>query len=540
MSKRKSDIQKYLVEKSNQELVDLLRQGVIDEEQLHQSQMSNERVDDILHLLAEGDNACWQQALYEDSIESLVGYLHKYPKGAYAQNCAMLLENKELQMWQMVRENPTKEKLNQYLAIFPMGAHSLECKAMLEDELWLETIEKATLDAYEKYRSVYPERHLEEVLIAIKELSDDKDWAQVCENITAETLQYYVLNHPEGKYVVEAKSIIYAYEHKEELLQKMSQDSNLLSATEIHKYLNWKVFTSEDLCRIFPYKKIESVLSYRSSEELPWANLPEELLEGSTEVYFWGTPSSGKTSAIASIICSAFRQDRLTLWESQGGEYMLKLANLYNNEMCVFSEPTKPECIYEMQCAINDEVGEKHEFSFIDFSGEVVGSLYESQSGLRVSYERELDALKSYVLNPKNKKIHFFVVEYGKHYNEWKGVRMDNHLETCANFLIRDAAFKKVTSAVYVLVTKVDLIQCPEEERAQRAGQYLMEYYPSFYNGLELACQEAEIENFGVIPFSVGDVFAQQLCVFNDSDAKDIIELLIMNTPIIKKKWWNF
>ena len=526
---------------STNELVDALRCGILSKEQLLEVGFSNESIEEFERLLAEEDFKEWNGALTIDSVEGYVGYMRRFPHGAYSQECAAFLEEKECQMWQDIKLYPTEFSIKRYLNLFPTGLHSVECEVLLEDKLWLETLQKSTLEAYEYYRLKCPERHIEEVSFAIDELTDEQDWAQTIQHITLDSLQYYILNHPQGKYLIEAKAIINTIEHKEDILKELLENPNLMSVRQIQDYVRYGVMTTEELAKVFSVQKLDSILNYASTVEMPLPNESDVVGVDRTEVYFWGTPQSGKTSVIGSILAGALKRNILTLWESQGGNYMLKLTELFSKkETQAFPERTNPECTYEMQCALDDCEGERHEISLIDFSGELVVSMYESQAGLPVSHEYVLNALKMYVLNQTNRKIHFFVVEYGKHFEEWHGIRMDNYLEISANYLMRDETFRKMTNAVYILVTKADNMQCDEKDRTQFAENYIREYYPSFYNSLELACQQSNIGDFAVLDFSVGEVFAQQLCVPESLKVNEIIDSLIINTPIEKKKWWKF
>lgn len=541
MSKKKNNILKDIAKLSTEELVDGLLQNSITVEQLRAAGMTDERVDEILRYLTGYDMAEWELSMNENTIDSYLRYKHKFPNGIYLQECIARMADFESSMWSELKAMPTEESIKRYLEIFTTGAHVVECEVLLEDKLWLETVKKGTLEAYEVYRAKYPERHLEEVKKKIEELGDERDWIAAIENISVDSLQYYILNHSHGKHLQDAKQLVNDFTQKEELLAELLKNPNHKSATQLQEYLKYKILSIADLERVFPKDKLDAIMSYEGTVQLPMVYPSEVLDEDRTEVYFWGTPSSGKTSVMAAIMCSALQKDCLTLWESQGGECMLRLSNLFNpGRVCVFSEGTPLNTAYEMQCSIIDYEGEPHEFTFVDFSGDVACSVYKSHAGLGVSPDDVANVVMSYALSQINKKIHFFVVEYGKQYSEWNGVRMDNHLEACANYIMKDVSFRKMTKAVYVLVTKVDLINCSQAERVQKAYEYVREYYPSFFNILELACQQAEIEEFDIVPFTVGDVFAQQLCLFDDTCANDVIQRLLINTPITKKKWWNF
>ena len=68
------------------------------------------------------------------------------------------------------------------------------------------------------------------------------------------------------------------------------------------------------------------------------------------------------------------------------------------------------------------------------------------------------------------------------------------------------------------------------------AEQYVQKYLTSFYYNLNEACKDAGIDDFKVIPFSIGEVFAGKICSYDDSFIDDVIDVLIAKTPTIRKK----
>ena len=92
---------------STNELVDALRCGILSKEQLLEVGFSNESIEEFERLLAEEDFKEWNGALTIDSVEGYVGYMRRFPHGAYSQECAAFLEEKECQMWQDIKLYPT-------------------------------------------------------------------------------------------------------------------------------------------------------------------------------------------------------------------------------------------------------------------------------------------------------------------------------------------------------------------------------------------------------------------------------------------------
>lgn len=53
---------------------------------------------------------------------------------------------------------------------------------------------------------------------------------------------------------------------------------------------------------------------------------------------------------------------------------------------------------------------------------------------------------------------------------------------------------------------------------------------PSFWTNLEDTCKKANVGDLKVLSFSVGDVFAKNLCKFDATDTTKVIEKLITKT----------
>ena len=144
--------------------------------------------------------------------------------------------------------------------------------------------------------------------------------------------------------------------------------------------------------------------------------------------------------------------------------------------------------------------------------------------------ENTLNIALNYLKDRRNNKIHFFVVEYGAHDKKWEKLRMVDYLDTMMRFLTNEKVFKKSTVGVYVLVTKCDMIPCNYEDRPKMAYDYVTQELPSFWNSLQRNCNNAGIKDLKVLSYSVGDVFAQNLCKFDNQDTNKVIEKLLINT----------
>ena len=185
---------------------------------------------------------------------------------------------------------------------------------------------------------------------------------------------------------------------------------------------------------------------------------------------------------------------------------------------------------------IVDDKMRTHRMTFIDLAGEIFRAIFFDLNNMYMSpqHQQTLNHVKNFLYDKRNPKIHFFVVEYGAENNMWEGLLMKDYLSTCSLF-IKDNKILKNSTGVYILVTKCDKIGCNDEEIVDEAEKYVQEFLPAFYNNLRTAAKAAGIDDFQVIPFSIGEVFANQLCNYDDSFIDDVIEVLLAKTRGNKK-----
>ena len=112
--------------------------------------------------------------------------------------------------------------------------------------------------------------------------------------------------------------------------------------------------------------------------------------------------------------------------------------------------------------------------------------------------------------------------------------------EGTGNDFKNNRIFGKSTDAIFVVLTKSDLLRdetgncITYEKRVEYAKKYLNENnYKSLINTLKDICKKESI-NAGVLtvePFSLGEVYFQQICDFDGRSASAIVEILMDRVP---------
>jgi len=520
-------------------LVNYIKKGVVSFSQLIDAGLPEDKAKGIRDAMAAEDEATWTNACNANTVEAYQGYLELYGEGNHALDAADKLLALDDEEWSYAERNISEKALKDYMAKFPSGFHISECRNLLSDLPWLRAKERNTLAAYQEYSMRFPGQHTAEINQLITNINDDKDWDNACAVGDSNAYKLYLNQHPNGKYSNDAYSRIQMSAGRDNFLEDLRMDPNSHDAYDIQQSVENNIASWYDISQIFGDEKTAAIKDFITPSPLP-SGIPPQALQGdSTEVYFWGTPSSGKTCALGSIISSVQAGGIFEPLQCSGYDYMTRLSNIFTNRICTFPDSTAVDNIQEMRLKLRDAKGKNHTLTLIDLAGELFRSAYFKQQNMFLAQQNAdtLDTAISYLKNETNKKIHFFVVEYGAHNQEWEGLRMVNYLDNMIGFLKNEKIFRKSTVGVYVLVTKCDMIPCSTADRPQKAFEYVTQQLPSFWNTLKATCEKAGVGDLKVLSFSVGDVFAKNLCIFNRKDTDKVVDKLLVKTRAEGGMW---
>jgi hypothetical protein len=308
------------------------------------------------------------------------------------------------------------------------------------------------------------------------------------------------------------------------------------------------------------------VVNNYDEPELKFNDIPqniEDIPQGFTDVFFWGIPSSGKTCALATILCTMkdnYTITSPTIEKKFGATYRDSLINIFKNQTAYLPAATQKDRTQYMPFLLKKRNEEKYrQISFFELSGEVFKYFYELENNCNILDDVDRNNVESafktlnLLLGSKNQKIHFFFIDYQQ---ETKGTRdkhkltQENYLNAAATyFRDRENIFKKKTDAVYVVVTKSDEIKSDNnksdisgEERTQLAGKFLSDNFGNFMDVIKHRCKEDSVD-FNVKIFSIGDVFFKSICKINYSYSTNIVEDLLKKVKPVSEncisKWLN-
>ncbi len=519
-------------------LITSIKRGIITLDELKMIRLAPEKLEVIEQKLKAEENLLWTKACTSGEVADFFNYLKVYPNGIFANACRQSLISGEEYFWRNVLDSGSVPMLKQYLEYYePLGgAHVYECQEMIEDPDWVQVKKQPTIASIEAYEHAYPGKHNIEIAEMKEKINDDIDWqnAQLAGDTTA--FKSYLAAHPQGKHVAPAQEHIEAAAGHDAFIADMNND--LKKADEIQYAVASNIITWNDVIKAYGPERTQAIENFKEIDIKPNTEIPVALTKDSTEVYFWGTPSSGKTCALGSILCGAMNNYFLEPQQCQGYHYMTQLRNVFKSpgKQCSLPPSTNVNVIQEMVFTIRDSKQKLHRTTFIDIAGEIFRAIYSNMTGMFLDQEHKetLTHVMKFVGDNSNPKIHFFVVEYGAEDARWEDLYMRDYLQACSLY-IKDNKILKNSSGVYILVTKCDKMQCPDEMIVDTAEQYVQNNLAAFYHNLHEACKDAGINDFKVIPFSIGEVFAGKICTYDDSFIDDVIDVLIAKTPTIKK-----
>lgn len=274
----------------------------------------------------------------------------------------------------------------------------------------------------------------------------------------------------------------------------------------------------------------------------------ETIAPGATEVFFWGMPASGKSCALGAVMSIANNNgsDIMKQHPCQGGDYMSRLSQVFGSEGTYTFLPagTAIQNTYEMRFSIIRDQKE-HPLALIDLSGELFRCLYKQYTNIVLNEDEKaaFSILNNILVEhaSANRKIHFFVIEYGAESQMVDGLKQDKYLQRAADYLDRLGVFDEYTDAIYIILTKADKAGefDSREREIEHFQNYMSKNYNGFYWALQDMCEKHSI-NGGIlefVPFSIGDVCMRRLCHFDSTSAREILDYIVERSFYVERNF---
>lgn len=529
----KQNILDNVAEYSAEQLVEYIQQGIVNFDELVKDtdgEFDAVKRKKVKELLDHADELAWERVQNEHTIETAQWYLDTFPNGAYRSQARSIKAEIEKQKedeyiqtttddaWILVDKN-SSESLREFVKNFPNSNHVEEANKLINQLLYDEIMGVNT----------------DTLVSQIHNFQTDK-------NLTIEQKDNNIIDAIED--YIKGNKIT-----KNDFLVKLSDDHNLLSSGVVKRLINQGIILTSDLLNLGIEKafiqrmfKGDSAITFRTPEKL------DRIHKQSTEIYFWGIPSSGKSCALGAIL-SVAASGRIAKsmdpdTSSQGYGYMTKLINLFQNgEIGTLLEGTPVDSFYEMGFDLVDKENRIHPITCIDMAGELMRCMYKENAGDPMSDSdiEMLDTMTKVLIDNRstNRKMHVFVIEYGAEDRKYEGLPQKVYLEGAVSYIKDTGIFKKDTDAIYIMITKADKAK---NNSPSFFNQYINDKYLGFFNGLEQICKDNEINKGHVekLAFSLGDVCFQNFCKFDARPAENVVNLILQRSASFRggKRGW--
>lgn len=480
-------------------------------------------------LLAGSEDEDFKKVMESASIADLQDFLNKYPMGTVAHLDA-------------VRER--KHVLEKIPASEPIVEESNG-----EEEEWFSIKNAGDIKLLEAFKEKYPNTsHLFELNKLItaeknKEHSRKKSpiilKSMINKANSAEDVSKII------QVLLENKTITIGM-----LLELIRQDHNLLSSAACNDIISRGILNRNDLSKCgIDNGFINKMLTNARSQNFEPARPLQTIAEPCTEVYFWGIPFSGKTCALGAILSAAKNglaaRSMIPDNSCQGFGYMNRLSTIFSpGRICRLPGGTPVTSTYEMRFDLEDQEHKIHHVACIDLAGELFTCMFMKDAGeqMRDDQKQALETLHNILLENRsnNRKIHFFVIEYGAEKRIYNGLPQAEYLNSAAAHLNSIGLFDSNTDAIYVLISKVDNASY-EGSLEEHLLKYMTKNYLGFYNNLLLICKEHGINKGRVkkVPFSIGNVCFKDYCQFDATSATKMVDLLVRYSCFEKQGFWQ-
>lgn len=459
------------------------------------------------------------------------------------------LEQIEEQMngeWAMLRIRRDEAEIRAFRARYPEYSRMDEVNALLEQIHWEDVDQEweqlrqsrpseRALEDFKRKHQDYP--RIREVDTLLNQLLNGlANISELVEKIEAT---------PKGEDVIKCikEALTTGQISIDDLLGALKKNPNLLSSGILRKLEQLNLLSKNDLRQVYNTDLLREYNRTQQPDLLPPYVSITELLDPFSEIYFWGIPSSGKTcilGALLSTLDTVFDDDcawsaAQPLSQCQGYALLNRLKTSFKARDRYFELPpgTPADHIYEMSYLITSKDRKKiYPISFIDLAGELFRAMYLSAAGESIPFQLEscLEFLRNvFYKNTKhsNRKVHFFVLEYGGHTRAYDGLPQEVYLQSAINWLENLGVFDQGTDAIYLIITKCDKIDDEDIQGVLR--DYLEEEYAGFYRSLKMICEKHQINGgqLEVFPFSIGEVYMQNYCKFSPDSSVTVLNKIL-------------
>lgn len=438
----------------------------------------------------------------------------------------------EAQLYSKCQQSHSEDDLENYILNFPAGEHSLQIVSW-----WGQVIIKNVDGIKDHSKRIEAAKEYQEKAKAFRDTSD----------ASVVNTWHHIIAELQSKMDLSRKELVEQIKAEKGKVGCAKFLARIKQANLEKEDLNSIGISPSDLLYMESFKGVKNLASEPLEEDKKYV-LPAQ----SSEIYFWGLPSSGKSCCLGSMLSQSRNLGYYDSFEGAlGADYFQVLSNVFHpDKLCNLVQSTNETSIAYARYTFNHQKFGKRQCCLIDLAGETFKAMRDRLRHKEMSDDKSrcLDVATDFLRDTRNRKLHFFIVPFLEDPTEpVKGtdVCMEDFLHDCMQYLKEEKVFNNSTDGIYIIVTKTDIMPgVTDANRDAKARDYVIANYPSLYNALTEVCRDNYINKFDnqpvrVLAFSIGELLTSDICRFDPKGGNRLIDI-ICDKSKKKKKWWDF
>ena len=317
------------------------------------------------------------------------------------------------------------------------------------------------------------------------------------------------------------------------IIKELEKDINTYPLESIRQLLNQNFLSYDDLNKLnIPNEIKELVFDDSLSYDMFNFTANDYKYPKRRQFYFWGTQGVGKTALIYSLVRKLHIEKGVIINTNRKNIDHIEIIKSFQSNYIMLPSRSN-NSIYE---SVLIEKQNKENIELLEVNWQFL--YYIFQLNVRLSnrnffgkkyLDSFLDSFKE-----KRKRTHFFLLEYKLNQkSNYSGLTQSDYLTNLIRYFNEKKLFNKNVEAIYLIMTKPDLLICSDKERDLREKQYAKENFPSIINMLKYICTMNKIKlNF--YTYSIGNIYFQNLCEIKNT-YESSLENIIQNEKFNKK-----
>lgn len=510
----------------------------------------------------------------ESTLHKLEAYIRKYegtrPKGNHVDEA--IAKRKEI-MDALQREALAKEEadwnavdpfsmmsLIGYLNKYPMSAHRDE----IDDKVW-NIINKESEQQLQDYKVLFPKGKYIEKAKAMLEAIDD--WMRARNSGDIFVVFQYIRKCPESPYIDKAYCLLMDLKHQE--IYCMHREPNRYDVSMLLCLVQSGIFTVDELISegVMTENIWNTLNSIDVKNDLPdiYEEMQEskvECSEGSTDVYFFGLPFTGKTCILQGLLSTS---SLLLDLAASGGSYAEALRQYTDYGIVVPCMPDDFVTTLKAKIITGEHTPIEHNVNFVEMSGshfldmvKDYGEYFKTEDNEGIANLLHNDNRKVFflIIDPTINKVRFDRVydEYDEQTGEkicklkYGVVNQKILMQKIVNIFQNPAnsdIMRKVDS-IHIIVTKADIFG-ERLQRMEKALDYFNDHYGiNVTQPLVDLCKKYHINcnsNFRpkLFTFSLGKFYVGGLYEYDPIDSELLVRTIseVLPFPYEQMSFWS-